>query len=253
MKISPIEIRQKTFEKNFRGYDKDEVDAFLLSLSQEWERVMDESKEVKLKLQFAEKEVNKLREVESTLYKTLKTAEDTGANIVEQANKSAELLTKEAQIKAEALQNDARVRAKNIQEDAEERSRNVLFEAQKRLNEITLEIKGLEAGKQNLVNEIQRVGNELLERANRISNSSPLPDYGKLLAITEEPPITSNEVQPVQDAFVPQPEAAISINEPEQHEQAIPQEAPKEEEVVATTIPEPLHKPATGSFFDQLI
>lgn len=85
MKVTPLEIRQKGFEKKLRGYDKDEVNAFLLSLSQEWERVLDESKELKIKLETSEREVQKLREVENSLFKTLKTAEDTGANVVEQA------------------------------------------------------------------------------------------------------------------------------------------------------------------------
>ena len=47
MRITPLDIRQKTFEKNFRGYEKDEVNAFLLTLSQEWERVLDENKEAR--------------------------------------------------------------------------------------------------------------------------------------------------------------------------------------------------------------
>ena len=46
MKITPLEIRQKAFEKNFRGYNQDEVNAFLQTLSQEWERVGDENKEL---------------------------------------------------------------------------------------------------------------------------------------------------------------------------------------------------------------
>ena len=29
MKVTPLEIRKKSFEKVFRGYDKDEVNAFL--------------------------------------------------------------------------------------------------------------------------------------------------------------------------------------------------------------------------------
>ena len=36
MNITPLEIRQKEFEKGFRGYDNDEVSAFLNSLSIEW-------------------------------------------------------------------------------------------------------------------------------------------------------------------------------------------------------------------------
>src|SRR5688572_28155998 len=102
MRISPIDIRQKSFEKHFRGYDKDEVNAFLLTLSQEWERIMDENKELRIKLEATEREVHKLREVEGSLYKTLKTAEDTGANVIEQARKTAELHLKESQIKADA-------------------------------------------------------------------------------------------------------------------------------------------------------
>ena len=114
MKITPLEIRQKNFEKKLRGYDKDEVSAFLLSLSNEWERVLDENKEYKIKLDQAEKEVQKLREVESSLFKTLKTAEDTGANLIDQANKAAELHLKETQMNAEAMMSEAKSKAKNI-------------------------------------------------------------------------------------------------------------------------------------------
>ena len=95
MKITPIEIRQKTFERTFRGYDKDEVQGFLQILSAEWERIIDEKKELSIKLESAEREITKLREVENSLYKTLKTAEDTGASMIEQANKAAELQLKE--------------------------------------------------------------------------------------------------------------------------------------------------------------
>ena len=35
MKITALEIRKKSFEKNFRGYDKDEVDVFLKEVSEE--------------------------------------------------------------------------------------------------------------------------------------------------------------------------------------------------------------------------
>ena len=103
MKITPLEIRQKTFEKKLRGYDKDEVNAFLLTLSQEWERMIDISKELKIKLETAEREVQKLREVESSLFKTLKTAEDTGANMIEQENKTAELHMRETQMNEDAI------------------------------------------------------------------------------------------------------------------------------------------------------
>src|SRR5687767_6727784 len=121
MRITPLEIRQKTFEKNFRGYEKDEVHAFLLTLSQEWERIVDENKEFRIKLEAAEREVTKLREVEGSLYKTLKTAEDTGASVIDQAKKAAELHLKESQLRAEALMNEAKSKAKDTIEESENR------------------------------------------------------------------------------------------------------------------------------------
>jgi cell division initiation protein len=62
-----------------------------LRFHREWERILDENKELRIKLESTEREVTKLREVESSLYKTLKTAEDTGANVIEQARMAADL------------------------------------------------------------------------------------------------------------------------------------------------------------------
>src|SRR5882672_2059895 len=125
MRITPLDIRQKTFEKNFRGYEKDEVNAFLLSLSQEWERIVDENKELRIKLEGTEREVLKLREVESSLYKTLKTAEDTGANVIGQARQAAELHMRESQFKAEAMLNEAKTKAKDVIEESDQRAKEI--------------------------------------------------------------------------------------------------------------------------------
>ena len=54
MRITPLEIKRKTFEKKLRGFDKDEVDAFLASLSQEWERLLNENNELKIKQEMAD-------------------------------------------------------------------------------------------------------------------------------------------------------------------------------------------------------
>jgi cell division initiation protein len=167
MKVTPLEIRQKTFERTLRGYDKDEVNAFLLSLSQEWERMNDEVKESRMKLDAAEREVAKLREVESSLYKTLKTAEDTGANVVDQARKAAELHLREAQISADAMLNEAKGRAKNVIEEADETSRQLLGEMEDKLKELVSQYKNLESQRNNLVDDLRRLANETLDRAER--------------------------------------------------------------------------------------
>ena len=167
MRITPLEIRQKAFEKVLRGYDKDEVNAYLQSLSQEWERALDDAKEIKLKYEATEREVSKLREVESSLYKTLKTAEDTGANVIDQANKTAELILREAQMKADSMVNEARTKAKNAIEEAEYLSKQMVSEMEERLKALGQHYKTLELHKDNLLSDMKRLAAETIDRLDR--------------------------------------------------------------------------------------
>lgn len=172
MKVTPLEIRQKSFERTLRGYDKDEVNAFLLSLSQEWERMMDEVKELRAKLDASDREVAKLREVETSLFKTLKTAEDTGANVIEQANKAAELHLREAQMSAEAIQHEARDKARNVLEDAELTSRQLLADMEDNLKELAQQYKTLETQRNNLLDDLKRLAQEVIDRAGRADQAN---------------------------------------------------------------------------------
>jgi cell division initiation protein len=167
MKITPLEIRQKEFEKKLRGYDKDEVQAFLLSLSNEWERVLDEHKDLRMKLAHAEKEVQKLRDVESSLYKTLKTAEDTGANLVDQANRAAELHLRETQMKAESMMNESKQKARAIIEKAEQEAKEIINEVQEGVKELDLNYKTIENHRDNLIKDLMNLANDIVERVQR--------------------------------------------------------------------------------------
>lgn len=167
MRITPLEIRQKSFEKHFRGYDKDEVNGFLLTLSQEWERILDEGKELRIKLESTEREVTKLREVETSLYKTLKTAEDTGANVIGQARAAADLHLKESQLNANAIITEAKTMAKDTIDEAEDRARQVLVEMEDRLKLMADNYKKLESAREELISELKRLGSDTLDRVQR--------------------------------------------------------------------------------------
>jgi cell division initiation protein len=172
MRITPIEIRQKTFEKNFRGYEKDEVNAFLMTLSQEWERIQDENKELRFKLEATEREVTKLREVESSLYKTLKTAEDTGAHVIEQARVTAELHLKESQLRAEAMMSEAKSKAKDTIEESDMRAKEIVAEMEDRLKALVENYKKLESSREDLLSDLKRLANDMLERVERSKQMS---------------------------------------------------------------------------------
>jgi cell division initiation protein len=182
MKITPLEIRQKSFEKKIRGYDKDEVNAFLLSLSQEWERMIDAHKELKYRLEVSENEVNKLREVESSLFKTLKTAEDTGANMIQQANKTAELHLRETQMNADSILNEAKAKAKKMLEDANSKSNKTLEEMGIKLQELFQQYKSLERQQENLASEINHIANDSLDKVKKIASKSESIDIDSIMA-----------------------------------------------------------------------
>lgn len=185
MKITPLEIRQKAFEKVLRGYDKDEVNAFLQTLSQEWERMLDETKEARMKLEATEREVSKLREVESSLFRTLKTAEDTGASVVEQANKTAELILRENQLNADAMLSEAKTKAKNTIEEAEMISRQMLDEMEERLKTMGQHYKTLELHRDNLLSDLKRLAAETIDRVERAKTSSRDFDPDQHLALAK--------------------------------------------------------------------
>lgn len=167
MKITPLEIRQKTFEKGFRGYDKEEVDAFLQSMSIEWEALQDQKKELKIKVVSMEKEVEKMREVESSLYKTLKTAETTGVNMVDQAKKAADLHLKEAQMNSDALMSESNNQARNIIEEAEQKARVIVDDMENEIKELQQSYKAMGTQFDNLLTDLTNLANDTLQRADK--------------------------------------------------------------------------------------
>ncbi|MBX2967319.1 MAG: DivIVA domain-containing protein [Cyclobacteriaceae bacterium] len=259
MKITPLEIRQKTFEKHFRGYDKDEVNAFLLTLSQEWERLVDEGKELKIKLEAAEREVTKLREVESSLFKTLKTAEDTGANVIEQARQAADLHLRESQLKADAMLNEAKMMAGNTVDEAEQRAKQVLTEMEERLRGMVESYKKLESSRDDLLQELKHISQDTIERVERIKNSTKNFDVDQHLAQARKE--TKREVsnnntghQPTMSVNVQQPKLVApepvmeSVPEPEDEPELVfEQEITVKETVVVET-----RNQKVTSFFDEI-
>lgn len=183
MRITPLEIRQKTFEKNFRGYEKEEVHAFLMTLSQEWERIVDENKELKFKYESLEREIQKLREVESSLYKTLKTAEDTGASVIEQARKTAELHLRESQLKAEQMMSEAKTKAKDTIEESEMRAKQIIADMEDRLKALVDHYKKLESTREDMVSELKRLASEVLDKVERSKQQTKGFDPDKHLSV----------------------------------------------------------------------
>lgn len=195
MKITPLEIRKKTFEKQLRGFDKEEVNAFLLSLSHEWENALDQIKTLETQLKKSETDVIKLREVEASLYKTLKTAEDTGANMIDQAKRTADLHLKETQMNADALLNESKSRARSIIDDSELKSRQILDSMDNELKELARVYNMLEDHRDDILNELTNLSTITLQRVQKVSDNLKHFDLDKRLGEIREASFGKEEIK----------------------------------------------------------
>ena len=155
-------------------------------LSSEWEKSIDEKKELVIKLEAAEREIMKLREVESSLYKTLKTAEDTGANMIEQANKAAKLQLKETEIKADHVLREAKAKANKILDHTEKKAKDVIGSM---LNEIKSLENNFNAAlnlKENLLADLTNLSAATLERAQKFKKQKDKLDIEKYIKEARE-------------------------------------------------------------------
>lgn len=101
--ITPVELRQQTFRRVMRGYDPEEVRAFLRSLSEEWEQLSIELRSIREQHDKLLAQYNSLKEVEHILHKTLLQAEQTANDTLENARTKAGLKIKDAEARAQEI------------------------------------------------------------------------------------------------------------------------------------------------------
>jgi len=117
MRITPLDIQQKQFPMKFRGFDVEEVYAFLEVVREEMEELLRENASLKETVQRAEIQVKEYRDMESTLRETLMTAQQMVEDYKTNARKEAELLIKEAELKSDSMLKEAQEKVIKIHED----------------------------------------------------------------------------------------------------------------------------------------
>jgi DivIVA domain-containing protein len=196
MKITSLEIKQHEFEKSFRGYNIEEVNDFLSNLAQEWDRMVNESKMLKMQLEIAEKETSKLREVEMTLIKTLRTAEDTSSRITENASNEAGKKIIDAEQNAANILAEAENQAKIIVEEAEQKSKSINSSAKIEFNDLETKFLVLEANKNRLLTQIQSIAAEvqnIVVKHEDLSLDEAYKKNNEVAPLVETPAIIENE------------------------------------------------------------
>lgn len=117
MRITPLDIQQKQFPMKFRGFDVEEVYAFLEVIREEMEELLRENASLKEAVQGAESQIKEFKDMESTLRETLMTAQNMVEDYKTNARKEAELLVRESELRAETMLKEAQEKVIKIHED----------------------------------------------------------------------------------------------------------------------------------------
>ena len=113
--LTPLEIQKQTFSRTIKGYNPDEVRAYLHLVAEEIERLVRDSdrlsREVAVLRDDLEDHSNRERILKDTLLSAQKVAEDLTSN----ARKEAELIVKDAELLADRLIGQAMQRVGDLE------------------------------------------------------------------------------------------------------------------------------------------
>jgi cell division initiation protein len=113
--LTPLEIQKQTFSRTIKGYNPDEVRAYLHLVAEEIERLVRDndrlSREVAVLRDDLEDHSNRERILKDTLLSAQKVAEDLTTN----ARKEAELIVKDAELLADRLIGQAMQRVGDLE------------------------------------------------------------------------------------------------------------------------------------------
>jgi cell division initiation protein len=109
MRMTATDIRQQQFAvRLFRGFDPQEVDAFLEEMADDFEELARENTLLKEQLVTLEERSRGVEGREKTLQETLVTTQKIAEEFKENARREAELVLREAHLRAEKFMQDAR-------------------------------------------------------------------------------------------------------------------------------------------------
>lgn len=117
MRITPLDVRKQEFRKSVRGFDCDEVRAYLTTLADEYEAVLVDNKVVRERNIDQEHKISEYMTMERTLRDTLMTAERVMQESKDNAAREGELVIQEAQLTAKGILEECRVRTEELRRE----------------------------------------------------------------------------------------------------------------------------------------
>jgi len=117
MRITPLDVRKQEFGKSMRGFDCDEVRAFLNTLADEYEAVLVDNKQIRERTLDLEDKLGEYQSMEKNLRDTLLTAERLTQETRDNAVREGELIIRDAEMKARSVLEECRLRTEELRRE----------------------------------------------------------------------------------------------------------------------------------------
>lgn len=101
--LTPVDIQNKEFEKKIKGYDCDAVDDFLDIIIQDYDALCKETKALRDKVDLLTETVERYKEIEETMHRSLDVARQSAQDIKNNANMEAQAILNRAKLDASRL------------------------------------------------------------------------------------------------------------------------------------------------------
>lgn len=130
MKITPVDLAHKSFNKKMFGVDESEVADFLSLVASQMEEILHERNSLREKLREKEVSLSEFKERDGVLKNTIATAGQMADRIRQDSEREGKLIIADAQQKAEIMTRDARDSLRRMyQEIADLKRVRMQFEA----------------------------------------------------------------------------------------------------------------------------
>ena len=113
--LTPLEIQKQTFSRVLKGYNADEVRAYLHLIAEEIERLLKDVDRTSRENAMLREELDDHSQRERILKDTLLSAQKVSEDVKANARKEAELIVKDAELLSERLVNQAMARVADLE------------------------------------------------------------------------------------------------------------------------------------------
>ena len=157
MPIRPIDIRRKEFRNGFRGYDANQVDDFLDTVADEFERNYNENQRMREETNSLRERLQQFEDLEGSIQAALVHAEQAANDLRRSANREAEDVRQSANREAEDVRQSANREAEYTVKDAQSRSHQMLADSASRIERVQDSYEALQEAKRSFANDFRHL------------------------------------------------------------------------------------------------